>query len=192
MTEDKKPAVGPKTAQERLSQAAIQQDKTIIQQFHGYPNYYYAGFWIRMFAFLLDTLCITAITNVLIGSIFNLINLEKHSELFSPYGVAALVVYLLYFILLTKINHGQTIGKMAFGIRVVCFQEEILSWKTVLIREGACRFILKNPFFMLGYLLVLFTPNKQHLGDFFTDTSVVTINLLRAEMEGINLSNEQY
>lgn len=85
---------------------------------------------------------------------------------------------------MTKMNHGQTIGKMAFGIRVVCFKEEELSWQTVLIREGACRFILRGSFFMIGYLITIFTPNKQHIGDYFSDTSVVTLNLLAAR-EGL-------
>ncbi len=71
----------------------------------------------------------------------------------SFYGGAALVIYLAYFVLLTKLNHGQTIGKMIFGIRVVGFDETTeLSWSTVLVREGACRFILKFPLLFIGYL----------------------------------------
>ncbi|MDU6523945.1 MAG: RDD family protein, partial [Enterococcus sp.] len=110
----------------------------------------------------------------------NLLGWNESTDLISIYGISTLVIYLAYFILLTKLNHGQTIGKMIFGIRVVCFTEAVLSWKTVLVREGACRFILRGSFFMLGYLVAIFTPNKQHLGDYFSDTSVVTINLVTA------------
>ncbi|OOL57322.1 hypothetical protein B1P97_12400, partial [Enterococcus faecium] len=102
------------------------------------------------------------------------------------YGFTALLIYLAYFILLTKFNHGQTIGKMIFGIRVISFDEEELSWSTVLVREGACRFILKFPLLMLGYLPAVFNQKKQHLGDFFTNTSVVTINLIKAFNQEVN------
>lgn len=149
-------------------------------QFHQYPDYFYAGFWIRFFAYLLDLICITAITGILLTLPSTLLSLTKSSELFSVYGFFALVIYLLYFVLLTKLNRGQTIGKMVFGIRVICFTEEELSWQTVLVREGACRFVLRGSIFMLGYLVTIFTPNKQHIGDYFSDTSVVTLNLLAA------------
>lgn len=160
---------------------------------HRYPNYFYAGFWIRFFAYLVDNLCITALTTIIIGGPFNLLGLERTSQLFSVYGILSLVVYLAYFVLLTKLNNGQTLGKMIFGIQVICFSEEKLSWSTVLVREGACRFILTNTLFSLGYLVAIFTPNKQHLGDLFTETSVVTLNMLKAaEHEGALNYHEQY
>lgn len=173
-----RPAVAPLASEKKNSSAPFgnfSKDKE-----HRYPDYFYAGFWIRFFAYLIDTLCITAITGIVIGVPFNLLGLEKEGEIFSVYGILSLVIYLAYFILLTKLNRGQTIGKMIFGIQVVCFNEEALSWSTVLVREGACRFILKNTIFSLGYLVSIFTPNKQHLGDLFTETSVVTLNMLRA------------
>lgn len=128
----------------------------------------------------MDLACITALIGIIIGFPANLIGVSKSEELLSLYGFLSLLVYLAYFILLTKLNHGQTIGKMVFGIRVICFEEEELSWPTVLVREGACRFVLRGSIFMLGYLVTIFTPNKQHIGDYFSDTSVVTLNLLAA------------
>lgn len=116
----------------------------------------------------------------MLGLPANLFGWTKSTELLSVYGSLTLLIYLAYFILLTKLNQGQTIGKMVFGIRVICFNEEELSWQTVLIREGACRFVLRGSFFMIGYLVTIFTANKQHIGDYFSDTSVVTINLLAA------------
>lgn len=167
-----KPAVGP------VTQLLNKKKKRL--KFHQYPDYFYAGFWIRLFAYLLDLLCISAVTGILLGLPANLMEWPKDAGLISVYGSLSVVIYLAYFILLTKLNHGQTIGKMAFGIQVVCFNEEKLSWQTVLVREGACRFVLRGSFFMLGYLVTIFTANKQHIGDYFSDTSVVTINLLAA------------
>lgn len=149
--------------------------------FHDFPKYFYAGFWIRFCSFIVDLWCISAIKNVTIGFVFKLAGWEQGDSFLSPYRLAGLAVYLAYFILLTKLNHGQTIGKMIFGLKVVCFSEEELSWQTVIIREGFCRFLLQWNFLTyIGYLFAGFSENKQHLGDLFTDTSVVTLNTLKA------------
>ncbi len=87
--------------------------------------------FIRMFAFLVDLLCIGAITRLTLGIAKNLGWLNFSDSYLSIYGFTALLIYLAYFILLTKFNHGQTIGKMIFGIRVISFDEEELSWSTV-------------------------------------------------------------
>lgn len=149
------------------------------RDYHHFPAYFYAGFWIRAFAFIVDIICIGLISSILLDGLLSFGGLEAGGNL-TVYGLLSLAIYLGYFILMTKLTNGQTVGKMIFGIQVVCFKEEKLSWTTVLIREGACRFILKSGFFMLGYLPAAFTPSKQHLGDFLSDTSVVTLNSIKA------------
>lgn len=155
------------------------ESRTVIVE-NRFPVYFYAGFWIRMCAFLVDLICISSITTIFITNLFTFFQWNKSTIFFSPYMLLGLVIYLSYFIFLTKFNHGQTIGKMIFGLRVVSFREKELSWSTVLIREGVCRFILKYPLLMIGYLPAAFTQHKQHVGDFFSDTSVVSINLIKA------------
>lgn len=146
-----------------------------------FPNYFYAGFWIRLWAFLIDMICIVSITTATIDVIFHLFQWQMSTAMFSVYGLLSLAIYLAYFTLMTKLNHGQTVGKMLFGIRVVCHTEEELSWQTVLIREVAGRFVLQvNPLLSLGYLPAAFTKRKQHVIDYFTDTSVVTLNMIKA------------
>ncbi|RSU10779.1 hypothetical protein CBF29_09150 [Vagococcus elongatus] len=139
-----------------------------------FPNYFYAGFWMRLFAFLVDLLLIACLKTILLG---NVLGMSANGLV---YTIGALICYLGYFIFMTKLTNGQTIGKMIFGLKVVCFNEEKLSWTTVLIREGACRIILKKGFFMIGYLVAAFSPKKQHIGDMFSDTSVVSLNLIKA------------
>lgn len=151
-----------------------------------FPKYFYAGFWVRLGAFLIDLLCIGSISRLTLGVALNLGWIKYDASYLSVYGGAALVIYLAYFVLLTKLNHGQTIGKMIFGIRVVGFDETELSWSTVLVREGACRFILKFPLLFIGYLPVIFSQKKQHIGDYFSNTSVVTINLIKAFNQEVN------
>lgn len=146
-----------------------------------FPDYFYAGFWIRLWAFLVDLLCIGAITNSTIGLGYRVITgADPSGGFLSFYGLSSLLIYVAYFTLLTKLNHGQTIGKMLFGIRVVSLTDSELSWTTVILRETVCRFTLKYPLLMLGYLPAAFSKRKQHVGDFFCDTSVVTLNLISA------------
>lgn len=99
-----------------------------------FPKYFYAGFYPNV-CFLGRSLCIGAITRLTLGIAKNLGWLNFSDSYLSIYGFTALLIYLAYFILLTKFNHGQTIGKMIFGIRVISFDEEELSWSTVLVRR---------------------------------------------------------
>lgn len=139
----------------------------MIKSFAEYPEYIYTSFTTRFFAFIIDL--------IMIGSIrrMTLFNIEGGFKL----TLLSLMVYLLYFIILTKWTNGQTIGKMIFGIRVIELNEEKLSWKTVIVREGFGRYIQKTV--MALYLLTIFTPYKQHFVDMLTDTSVVTDRYLK-------------
>lgn len=161
---------------ERLSD---QQDRP----FHRYPDYVFAGFWIRLFAYLVDLLVVQALVAILIRPLFALIGISMQgNDLFTLYGFFQLLILVGYFILMTKYTNGQTLGKMIFGIRVVCFKEEKLSWQTILIREGIGRYIGKKV--AVIYLIAAFQNKKQHPIDMLCDTSVVTENSIRALQEG--------
>lgn len=152
----------------------------MIHSFEEYPDYFYTGFLIRLFAFTIDL--------IMIGSI------ERVTLFFLDEGVLrstlSLLIYLFYFILMTKFTNGQTVGKMIFGIRVVALKEKELSWKTVIIREGFGRYLQKVILILYG--LVIFTPYKQHAVDLLVDTSVVTLNYLRfLNKEDIDYSKER-
>lgn len=138
----------------------------MIKSFKDYPNCIYSGFFVRFFAFTVDL--------IMIGS------LRRMTLFYIPKGtlniLLSLMIYLLYFILMTKLNEGQTIGKMIFGIQVICLNEESLTWKTVIIREGFGRYLQKA--MVILYVPAMFTPYKQHLVDLLSDTSVVTLELL--------------
>lgn len=152
----------------------------VPQKINDFPNYFYAGFWTRLLAFWVDLICISIVTGGTIGLVYKIQGFETSHSLITVYGITSLNIYLAYFTLLTKLNDGQTLGKMIFGIKVVSLEEETLSWQTVLIREGVCRFILQTFILGLGYLVAAFTPKKQHVGDYFSGTSVVIINMVKA------------
>lgn len=146
----------------------------------GFPRYFYAGFWMRSFAFLFDLICIAAIRTSTLGLVYRLAGLVDTGDYFGLYNLFSIAIYLAYFTGLTRFNHGQTLGKMVFGLRVVSLSEKELTWTTILMRETVCRFILMGFPWIVGYLPVAFSKNKQHLGDYFCETSVVTINLIKA------------
>jgi uncharacterized RDD family membrane protein YckC len=139
----------------------------MIRRFNDYPDYFYAGFFIRLFAFTIDV--------ILIGSLSHLFLFYLNDSIVKT--VLSLMIYLLYFILMTKFTNGQTLGKMIFGIKVIAINEDKLSWTTVLVREGFGRYLQKVLWIM--YSLTIFTRYKQHVVDLLTDTSVVTENYLR-------------
>ncbi|MFJ7950309.1 RDD family protein [Lysinibacillus sp. NPDC096418] len=130
-----------------------------------------AGFWVRFWAFLIDSLVISAVIGICINPIFHLMDWSlSDSAWYAPISIISAVIYYLYFVLMTKFL-GQTLGKMAFGLRVVSLKHETLSWSDVIYREWIGRFI--SNFIKLLYVFVAILPNNQGLHDYFADTMVV-------------------
>lgn len=145
-----------------------------------YPVYFYAGFWSRLMAFLIDLMMIGALTSMLIRTPLRMlfVSLEDKRVLLH---ILELTVYLSYFILLTKLTGGQTLGKMIVGIRVIHIGREPLSWNTVIIREGFGRIALKVV--PLLYLPMLFNQRKQQFIDILCDTSVISEKMEQVALE---------
>jgi uncharacterized RDD family membrane protein YckC len=130
-----------------------------------------AGFWIRLWAYLIDLLVVSSVNRILIYPLFDLLGLnQNYLFLFSPVSIAATIIFFAYFVLMTK-YFNQTLGKMIFGIKVIPLTEENLNWGTILFRELIGRYISKT--IWIGYLIVAFTPKKQGLHDIFADTQVI-------------------
>ncbi|MCG7335522.1 RDD family protein [Sporosarcina sp. ACRSM] len=141
-----------------------------------------AGFWIRFWAYTIDLLVVSALSGILVKPIFRAADIEITNPsflLFSPYKVTALLLFLVYFILMTKYLQ-QTVGKMIMGIKVMPKEGEKLTWSTVIFREGFGRFISKM--LLIPYLLVLFMPRKEALHDLFADTIVIHENAYEKEL----------
>ena len=137
-----------------------------------YPNIIFAGFWIRFIAYIVDLIIIFSITQI-IESILSLPGIKEYNLTFWYIEISLFsIIFPFYFILFTKLSNGQTLGKMIFGLRTICFIEESLSWKTVIIREFFGRYF-QNVLLLL-YFIAGFTPKKQHLVDILADTSVIS------------------
>ncbi|MFS0574857.1 RDD family protein [Sporosarcina sp. 179-K 3D1 HS] len=133
----------------------------------------YAGFWTRFWAYIIDLVVVSAISGILLKPIFHMVDGEISNPpflIFSPYKIAVLALFLIYFACMTK-YFRQTIGKMVLGIRVETKDGHPLDWGTVFFREVIGRFISKM--IWIPYLLVVLTPKKEALHDLFADTVVV-------------------
>lgn len=132
----------------------------------------FAGFWMRLWAYAIDLLVLSAISGIIIKPIFRVAGWEITNPpffMFSTYKVTILILLLLYFTLMTKYLQ-QTVGKMIMGIRVAAKDGGKLTWGSVIFREVIGRFISKM--LVIPYLLVLFMPRKEALHDLFADTVV--------------------
>lgn len=147
------------------------QEKDVIPHVGFKEERRFAGFWMRFWAYLLDLLVIGSIERILIYPLFRSLDLSLHeSSMFAPISILTAVIFYAYFVLMTKFL-GQTLGKMAFGLKVVDLNGKKLTWGTILFREWIGRFISTTVW--ISYVIVAFLPKKQGLHDLFTDTSVI-------------------
>lgn len=142
------------------------------------PKPYFAGFWIRFFAYIIDLIAAGSIQVILLTPLFTGVGLPKHSSLFSLYGLASALLFLAYFIVFTKLG-GQTLGKMLLGIKVIRLDRKPLTFSNVLFREGLLRYLQKV--ILPLYLVVAFTPQKQGIADLLENTTVVHVGYLELE-----------
>lgn len=140
------------------------------------PKFAYAGFWIRFLAYMIDIVVIDSITRIINGLFLSNLDLSLPFEL-SPYKVLHRLVIFLYFFLMTYITKGQTLGKMACGIRVISLEKENLGFFQVLVREVFGRYIQTK--ILILYVIIAFTPNKQSLVDMLCDTVVVKNDVVK-------------
>ena len=129
----------------------------------------YASFGLRAFAFIVDMLVIGAINKILINIVGD--NLDYEIYVLKMAEIFRWIVTILYFVIISLVTKGQTLGKMIAGIRVVSLTSDKLDLGQILIREIAGRLIQNT--IMILYLLPIFTPKNQSLIDFFVDTAVV-------------------
>jgi len=135
-----------------------------------------AGFWMRFWAYSIDLLVVYALSGLFVKPIFRAFDISVSSPIFlffNTYKLTALLLFLVYFLLMTKFLH-QTVGKMILGIKVVSKEGVELTWGTVVFREVFGRFISKTLLF--PYLLPVFMPKKEALHDLFADTYVIHEN----------------
>lgn len=132
-------------------------------------SFAYAGFYIRLVAFIIDMLVAGAIYTIV--KIFLPLDMDRQILAFSLGEIIKTILTLAYFSLMTYFTNGRTLGKMILGLRTVSLTSDKLSLGQVLLRELAGRYV-SNKFTIL-YIIVGLTPKKQGLFDVLLDTTVV-------------------
>lgn len=133
---------------------------------------FYAGFWMRLWAYLFDIVIIGSIQRLILHPLFLFLDIPLvKSHPFTFYAITTAVIFYAYFVLFTKFS-GQTLGKMILGIKVYEINRDSMKWSTVLFREVIGRFISKTVLF-LGFIVIAFQKKKQGWHDKIADTIVV-------------------
>ena len=135
----------------------------------------YAGFWMRLWAYLVDIIVLFSISGIF-TSLLSLSGAYSNYSLLGLITAKAIVtgiIYYSYFLLMTKLTN-QTVGKMIFNLKVVSETNEKLTWLDLFFREIIGRFIYNSIFIMkVLYLVVAFTPKKQGIHDMIGKTKVI-------------------
>lgn len=138
----------------------------------------YAGFFVRLSAYLIDWMIVGAALMLIRIPIW-IINLGGAvdwalKDFIFQYSVYDIVLYLLkiaYFVLLTYFT-GSTIGKRLLQIRVVSVEDRKPTFFEIAFRESVGKF-LSAMILYIGYILIGGDKRKRGLHDILSDTYVV-------------------
>ena len=137
-----------------------------------------AGFWIRVVATLLDSvlLCIVQfILTLIITLVIGLMGIAAGEDpavsfIIWLFGTTISLGYAVFFIGYC----GQTPGKMALRIKVVCTDGSQLTYGRAAKREVLGKFV-SSILLGIGYLMVAFDNQKQGLHDKIANTYVIKL-----------------
>ena len=147
--------------------ASPQSEVISTDQFPGY-----AGFWKRVFAFVIDWL--------LLAGVFFLIDLLTGGLLFEPAEdepwsmisrILGIAIPWGYYALFESSEQQGTLGKLAMHIKVTDMEGGRVSFLRASVRHFAK--ILSSMLLLLGYLMIPFTSRKQGLHDLIASCVVV-------------------
>src|ERR1041385_751269 len=134
----------------------------------------YAGFWIRVVAFIADWIVLFVI-NRIVGFVFfeggvsDLISSTGFTSTMAVYYLLTNIgVAIAYFALLESSQRQGTLGKMAVGIRVGDEKGEVISFMNAVGRYLAK--FLSALIFFIGFIMVAFDLRNQGLHDKLAST----------------------
>ncbi|MDE6625618.1 MAG: RDD family protein [Lachnospiraceae bacterium] len=151
----------------------------------GQTDVVYAGFFVRLIAFAIDSLIAAIIVGIIgLPSAFRA-GFGSGSSLWTSnfifdYSLQDVLKYLgvaAYFVLLTYYSHS-TLGKMLFRLEVVTRDGE-WTFLNILYRETVGRFL--SSILNIGYIAILVTQGKQGFHDMLCDTNVVYAKMAPAK-----------
>ncbi len=132
----------------------------------------FAGFWIRVLAYIIDFIPLAIITGVLaVVSGQSLLDTDPAAPLYNWADLVNLFIGIAYFVGFESSSYQATPGKMALGLIVTDTDGRRISPMRAL-----GRYVAKIPSAMIlgiGFIMVGFTERKQGLHDYIASTLVV-------------------
>jgi len=89
-------------------------------------------------------------------------------------GLIFFAITLAYYIIL-EATTGRTLGKLAMGLRVVNNNQESITWGQSLIRNLLRIIDGLIPIYLIGFIVMVASPNKQRVGDHAAKTYVIKV-----------------
>lgn len=134
----------------------------------------YAGFWIRFAANFVDGLiifvpCMTLV--IIAGLVIGADNINNSGLLDVVVRLISMFIGWIYFVYMTH-KYNATLGKKAFGIKVVSEKSEKLTFGQTILRETIGK-LISSLILCIGYIMAGFTSKKQALHDKIAGTLVV-------------------
>ena len=141
-------------------------------------NRIYAGFFVRLAAYIVDTVIVWAAMLIVripvwVTTISSPDNFLVKDFIFQ-YSIKDILFYIMqaaYFVMLTYFT-GSTLGKKLFQIRVVSAEDRKMTFFEVTFRETVGRF-LSALILSIGYIMIAIDKKKRGLHDILSDTNVV-------------------
>ena len=182
------------------NQQVVNQQNPYQQYYQGYlPNFNpspgvvvqngnveYAGFGIRLLAWLIDFLVLLFLSFIigLISGFFiaflliyvSIVSADSSIVRFLSDFIGVFIgfsVTLLYFTLFWSSKFQGTPGKIVLGLKIVDVNGNKISYFTALIRYIST--IISSLFLGIGYLLIIFDGKKQALHDKLASTYVIKV-----------------
>lgn len=132
----------------------------------------FAGFWVRVLAYIID-----AIPLIIIGVVLALlsgdplIDTDPDAPIYGFTDFVGLIIGIVYFVGFESSAYQATPGKMALGLIVTDIDGRRITPMRAVGRYFAK--ILSGLILMIGFIMVAFTERNQGLHDFLASTLVV-------------------
>ena len=134
----------------------------------------YAGFWIRLAAFIIDYIVLSIVSWIIMAAFgFSAAVMDPNDfnwVMFAVVYILILVVSVIYYVAMETSSTQGTLGKMAVGIQVGKANGEKLSAMNALGRLFSK--ILSWVILLIGFIMAAWDPKKQALHDKIADTYV--------------------
>ena len=123
----------------------------------------YAGFWMRLLAFIVDAIPLVPVVLLV----------DRAAESWAVGLLLRVLILLSYFVGFWVATDGATPGKMLMGIKVVRSNGQPID-----VTWGLVRFfgnVLSPVILLSGFVMIAFTPQKRGLHDYLAQTVVVRV-----------------